>query len=238
MHFLVETKEQTEMITGFLASVCRDLDACDKSPARRSVNVEASISTRPDYAMIAALVEPGSRVLDLGCGEGELLASLQDQKNVAARGVEINPDKVRRAIARGVSAYQSDIDHGLTDYPEKAFDFVILSQTLQETRYPLAVLREMLRVGKHGIVAFPNFGHWTTRLAHLISGRAPRTQLFPHEWHESPNLHFLTVDDFILLCRAQGWTIERQIFLKGDRKVRRCANLLAEVAVFSIRASD
>jgi homoserine O-acetyltransferase len=236
--FLVESKEQTEMISGFLASVSRDSDVPGKSSARQSLSVEASLSTRPDYAMIAALVEPGSRVLDLGCGEGELLASLQEQKSVDARGIEINPNKVRRAIARGVSAYQSDIDHGLADYPEKAFDFVILSQTLQETRYPLAVLREMLRVGKHSIISFPNFGHWTTRLSHLTSGRAPRTQLFPHEWHESPNLHFLTIDDFILLCRAQGWIIDRQIFLKGNREIRRCANLLAEVAVFSIRSAS
>jgi methionine biosynthesis protein MetW len=187
--------------------------------------------------MIAALVEPGSRVLDLGCGEGELLAALQSQKGVEARGVEIDPNKVRRAIARGVSAYQSDIDHGLTDYPDKAFDFVILSQTLQETRYPMTVLREMLRVGQHGIIAFPNFGHWTTRASHLVSGRAPRTKLFPHEWHESPNLHFLTVDDFTLLCRAQGWVIERQVFLRGDKQVRYFPNLFAEVAVFSVRAS-
>ncbi len=236
--FLLETREQSEMIAGFLASVSRDLSHDGAPKSQQPARVEASISNRPDYAMIAALVEPGSRVLDLGCGEGELLASLQEQKNVAARGVEIDPNKVRRAIARGVSAYQSDIDHGLTDYPDKTFDFVILSQTLQETRYPLSVLREMLRVGKHGIVAFPNFGHWTTRLAHLTSGRAPRTRLFPHEWHESPNLHFLTVDDFILLCRAQGWVIQRQIFLKGNREVRRYANLLAEVAVFSIRSSE
>ena len=166
-----------------------------------------------------------------------MLASLQAQKRVEARGVEIDPNKVRRAIARGVSAYQSDIDHGLADYPDKTFDFVILSQTLQETRYPLSVLREMLRVGEHGIVAFPNYGHWTTRLAHLTSGRAPRTKLFPHEWHQSPNLHFLSIEDFILLCRAQEWLIERQFFLSEDRQVRRFANLLATVAVFSIRAS-
>ncbi len=236
--FLVETKEQTEMITGFLASAIRDGDATVRRPVHLASPGERSLSKRPDYDMIAALVEPRASVLDLGCGEGELLAALQEQKEVAARGVEIDPDKVRRAIARGVSAYQSDIDHGLTDYPDKTFDFVILSQTLQETRYPLEVLREMLRVGKHGIVAFPNFGHWTTRLSHLISGRAPRTRLFPHDWHESPNLHFLTVDDFILLCRAQGWLIERQVFLSGDKEVHRFPNLLAEVAVFSIRASD
>jgi homoserine O-acetyltransferase len=236
--FLLETKEQSEMISGFLANVTRDLTESPRPAARPAADIETTISMRPDYAMIAALVEPGSKVLDLGCGEGELLACLQDQKNVDARGVEIDPNKVRRAISRGVSAYQSDIDHGLVDYPDKVFDFVILSQTLQETRYPLSVLREMLRVGKHGIVAFPNFGHWTTRLSHLISGRAPRTKLFPHEWHESPNLHFLTIDDFIQLCRTQHWTIEQQIFLSGNRKVRRCANLLSQVAVFSIRASD
>jgi homoserine O-acetyltransferase/O-succinyltransferase len=236
--FLLETREQSEMISGFLASVSRDLSISKNQRTTPKPRVDTSISARPDYAMIAALVAPGSRVLDLGCGEGELLAALQDQKDVDGRGVEIDPNKVRRAISRGVSAYQSDIDHGLADYPDKTFDFVILSQTLQETRYPLSVLREMLRVGKHGIVAFPNFGHWTTRLAHLTSGRAPRTQLFPHEWHESPNLHFLTIDDFVQLCRAQNWIIERQIFLRGNREARRYANLLAEVAVFSIRASD
>jgi len=233
--FLLETKEQSEMIAGFLASVTRDLRKGERTDRPKAAPVDSSISTRPDYAMIAALVEPGASVLDLGCGEGELLAALQSQKGVDARGVEIDPNKVRRAIARGVSAYQSDIDHGLADYSDKTFDFVILSQTLQETRYPLAVLREMLRVGHHAIVAFPNFGHWTTRVSHLLSGRAPRTRLFPHDWHESPNLHFLTVDDFILLCRAQGWVIEKQVFLSGNKKVRTFANLLSEVAVFSIR---
>ncbi len=185
--------------------------------------------------MIAEIIEPGSRVLDLGCGEGELLAWLRDQKQVDGRGVEIDGNRVRRAIARGVSAYQSDIDNGLTDYEDGTFDFVILSQTLQETRYPIRVLREMLRVGRHGIVAFPNFGHWTTRLSHLFSGRAPQTRLFPYKWYESPNLHFLTVADFVQLCRGQNWVIERQIFLRGDKPVRFLANLLAEVAVFSIR---
>ncbi|HEY7212029.1 MAG TPA: homoserine O-acetyltransferase [Bryobacteraceae bacterium] len=236
--FLLETKEQSEIVAGFLASVSRDLNRTTSSPVSQTAQLDSAIRARPDYAMIAALVEPGSRVLDLGCGEGELLAALQAQKSVDARGVEIDPAKVRRAIARGVSAYQSDIDHGLADYPDKIFDFVILSQTLQETRYPLVVLREMLRVGKRAIVAFPNFGHWTTRLSHLMSGRAPRTKLFPHEWHESPNLHFLTINDFILLCRMQGWVIDRQAFFRGTKRVRRSANLLAEVAVFSFHAES
>jgi homoserine O-acetyltransferase len=230
--FLVETKEQSEMISGFLKSVS------EQPPARQSrpqAEVKVSISARQDYTMMAELVEPGSRVLDLGCGEGELLAWLKENKRVSAQGVEIDPNKVRRAIARGVSAYQSDIEQGLADYPDGAVDFVILSQTLQEMRYPLRVLREMLRVGRHVIVAFPNFGHWTMRLSHLLSGRSPRTELFPYDWYESPNLHFLTIYDFALLCRAENWVIEREIFLRGDREVKRMPNLLAEVGVFSIR---
>lgn len=242
--FLLETGEQTDMIAGFLDSVYRDLESdaakrpslLPRGDASQLGRGKLSISSRPDYAMIAELVEPGSRVLDLGCGEGELLAWLRDHKGIKGRGVEIDPAKVGRAIARGVSAYQSDIDQGLADYPDASFDFVILSQTLQETRYPLRVLREMLRVGRHGIVAFPNFGHWSTRLSHLVSGRAPRTHLFPYDWYESPNLHFLTVHDFVELCREQHWVIERQILLHGNRQVHRFANLLSEVAVFSIRA--
>lgn len=240
--FLVESGEQSEMIAGFLNSVYRDVTS-GGTPKRRASEQGAEfaetpqISARPDYALIAELVEPGSRVLDLGCGEGELLAWLRANKGIDGRGVEIDPNQVRRAIARGVSAYQSDIDHGLADYPDASFDFVILSQTLQETRYPLRVLKEMLRVGRHGIVAFPNFGHWSTRISHLCSGRAPRTELFPYDWYESPNLHFLTVHDFVLLCRQQRWIIERQIFLRGKRRVSRYPNLFSEVAVFSIRGS-
>ncbi len=156
---------------------------------------------------------------------------------VTAQGIEIDPVKIQRAIASGVSAYQGDIEQGLTDYPDRTFDFVILSQTLQEMRYPLRVLSEMLRVGHHAIVSFPNFGHWSTRFSHLLSGKAPRTELFPYDWYESPNLHFLTIDDFVSLCRKQNWTIERQIFVGGDRKVNLFPNLLAQVAVFSIRAN-
>jgi len=180
-------------------------------------------------------LRPGERVLDLGCGDGQLLAWLGEHKHVDARGVEIDPGKVRRAIARGVSVYQSDIEQGLADYSEGAFDFVILSHTLQEMRYPMRVLREMLRVGRHAIVTFPNFGHWTTRVSHLFSGRSPNTKLFPYPWHDSPNLHFLTIHDFLQLCREQNWIIERQIFVRGNREARVLPNLFAEVAVFSIR---
>ncbi len=233
--FLVETKEQSEMIAGFLQRVSND-DGTHPAhvPQRVSAPASAELLSRKDYAMIAEMIEPTSRVLDLGCGEGELLAWLCEHKQINARGVEIEPDKVRRAIGRGVSVYQGDIDQGLADYPDANFDFVILSQTLQEMRYPLRVLREMLRVGRHAIVAFPNFGHWRVRAAHLFSGRAPKTSLFPYDWFESPNLHVLTIDDFVSLCKHQNWSIERQIFLQNNQQVTAFANLRAEVAVFSI----
>jgi methionine biosynthesis protein MetW len=200
-----------------------------------AAEVNRYILARRDYAMIAGMVPPASRVLDLGCGEGELLAWLRQFKNVDARGVEIDGTKVRKAISRGVSVYQGDLETGLRDYPDDSFDFVILSQTLQEMHRPLGVLLEMLRVGRHVIVSFPNFGHWTVRLAHLMSGRAPKTELFPHDWYDSPNLHFLTVDDFVGLCRKQCWVIEKRIFLQGEKEIRVLPNLLAETAVFSIR---
>ncbi len=193
------------------------------------------VLSRRDYALIADLVSPGSRILDLGCGEGELLAWLREFKRVDARGVEIDGAKVRKAISRGVSVYQGDLESGLHDYPDNSFDFVVLSQTLQEMRRPIGVLQEMLRVGRQVIVSFPNFAHWTVRLAHLFSGRAPKTELFPHDWYDSPNLHFLTVEDFVLLCRKEGWTIVNRICLQGDREVKFMPNLLASVAVFLIR---
>jgi methionine biosynthesis protein MetW len=189
---------------------------------------------RSDYAIIGEIVEPRTKVLDLGCGEGELLEWLAQTKGVDARGLEISSAKVQRAIARGVSVFQSDIDAGLADYPDQAFDYVILSQTLQETRHPRQVLREMLRVGRRGIVAFPNFGHWRVRISMLISGGAPRTALFPYEWYESPNIHFLTVHDFENLAALEGLRIERRYFLAGSRKVRTLPNLMAEVAVYLV----
>jgi methionine biosynthesis protein MetW len=190
---------------------------------------------RSDYAIIGEIVEAGTKVLDLGCGEGELLEWLAQNKGVDARGVEISGAKVQRAIARGVSVYQGDIDQGLVDYPDQAFDSVILSQTLQETRQPLQVLREMLRVGRRAIVAFPNFGHWRVRLSMLMSGRAPKTGLFPYRWYDSPNIHFLTVDDFEQLARREGLAVERRFFLAGQRTIGALPNLRAEVAVYLVR---
>jgi len=189
---------------------------------------------REDFAIISDIVEPNSKVLDLGCGEGELLEWLAENKGVEARVVEISAAKAQKAIARGVSAYQGDIDEVLEDYSDHAFDYVILSQTLQETRNPLKVLRDMLRVGRRAIVAFPNFGHWSVRLSLLLTGRAPKTPLFPYEWFDSPNIHFLTVHDFDQLARKEGFTVERCYFIAGRHRLTVLPNLLAEEAVYLV----
>jgi methionine biosynthesis protein MetW len=190
---------------------------------------------RSDYAIIGEIVEPNTKVLDLGCGDGELLEWLAVNKGVDARGVEMSGARVQRAIARGVSVYQGDIDEGLMDYPDHAFDYVILSQTLQETRSPQRVLGEMLRVGRRAIVAFPNFGHWSVRLSMLFSGRAPKTKLFPHEWYDSPNIHVLSVHDFEALAEKERFVVERRYCLAGHRRITMFQNLRAEVAVFLVR---
>ena len=196
------------------------------------VSAPVTLAERPDFSIIGEIVGTRSRVLDLGCGEGELLAWLVENKQVMARGVEISAAQVRKAIGLGVSAYQGDIDEGLADYPDKAFDYVILSQTLQETRSPLHVLQEMLRVGRRAIVSFPNFGHWSVRRAMLLTGQAPKTKLFPYDWYNSPNIHFLSINDFEDLCRETGFPIEKRYFLSGSARVTRMPNLLAQTAVF------
>jgi methionine biosynthesis protein MetW len=202
-------------------------------PAKKQAFVREVLG-RSDYAIIGDIVEPNTKVLDLGCGEGELLQWLAENKGVDARGVEISGARVQRAIARGVSVYQGNIDEGLADYPGQAFDYVILSQTLQETHHPRQVLREMLRVGRRAIVAFPNFGHWRVRLSMLMSGRAPQTSLFPYEWYDSPNIHFLTVYDFEGLAALENLVVERRYFLSRSRKVTLMPNLMAEVAVYLV----
>lgn len=196
------------------------------------VSLPVSVEARPDFNIIANIIEPATRVLDLGCGEGEVLAWLTEHKHVLARGVEISPALVRKAIARGVSVYQGDIDEGLADYPDGAFDYVILSQTLQETRSPLKVVSEMLRVGRRAIISFPNFGHWNVRWSMLFTGQAPKTKLFPYDWYNSPNIHFLSIQDFESLCEQHHFPVEKRYFLSGSSRVTFLPNLMAQTAVF------
>ncbi len=196
------------------------------------VRLVPELLAREDYRIISDLIKDSSRVLDLGCGDGDLLAWLAQHKDVQARGVEISQDRVRRCVERGLSVYQGDINQGLRDYPEECFDYVILSQTLQEVQQPLAVLREMRRVGRRIIVAFPNFGHWSVRLSLLCTGRAPRTKHLPHQWHTSPNIRVLTVLDFEDLLRREGLRSDKVHFLRHGRKITRWPNVLADSAVY------
>jgi methionine biosynthesis protein MetW len=197
-----------------------------------TANGDGRFLERQDYATIGEIIEPGSRVLDLGCGDGALLAFLMHEKNVDARGVEIDRNLVQQAIARGASVYQGDLAQSLADYPDGAFDYVILSQTLQQVARPRVILNEMLRVGRKMIVGFPNFGYWRIRAQYLLGGRAPKSRMFPYEWFDSPNIHVLTVEDFEALAAEEKWRIEQRIFLAGRRRVSLLGNLRAEVAVY------
>ncbi|HVR90228.1 MAG TPA: methionine biosynthesis protein MetW [Novosphingobium sp.] len=188
---------------------------------------------RPDLAVIAANVMPGSRVLDVGCGDGALMAALRDERRVDARGMELDPANVAECVARGLSVIQGDADVDLADYPDTSFDYAILSQTLQTTMRPDKVLDELLRIGRHAFVSFPNFAHWRVRLSLLWGGRMPVTRLLPVAWYETPNIHHVTIDDFRALVAARGFKVEECWFLTGDQRTSAAAaNFRAEHAVF------
>ncbi|MFD1610591.1 methionine biosynthesis protein MetW [Sphingomonas tabacisoli] len=194
------------------------------------------MSLRPDLAIIAANVAPGTRALDVGCGDGALMAALQSEKQVDARGLELDPVNVAAAVGRGLSVIQGDADTDLADYPADAFDYAILSQTLQTTRRPDQVLEQLLRIGRKAFVSFPNFAHWRVRLSLLWGGRMPVTRLLPLEWYETPNIHHVTVDDFRAFVRERGLTVEGAWFLSGDKLTSAAAaNFRAEHAVFLLR---
>jgi len=188
---------------------------------------------RPDLAVIARHVAPGSRVLDVGCGDGELMAALQGEKQVDARGMEIDPEEVERAVGRGLSVVQGDADRDLADYPDGAFDYAILSQTLQTAERPDLMLGELLRIGRKAFVSFPNFAHWRMRASLLWNGRMPVTRHLPVSWYETQNIHHVTVTDFRQLLADKGVAIERSWFFSGEREIGAAgANWRAEYAVY------
>lgn len=195
------------------------------------------MALRPDLAIIADAVPVASRVLDVGCGDGELMVALRN-KGVDARGLEIDPANVTAAIARGQSVVQGDANRDLADYPDDAFDYAILSQTLQTTERPDRVVDELLRIAPRAFVSFPNFAHWRVRLALLWNGRMPVTRLLPVAWYETPNIHHVTVSDFRDLVRDKGIRVERVWHLSGDRPTSdAAASWRAEHAIFLISRS-
>jgi len=193
------------------------------------------LNGRVDLRLICQLVEKGSTVLDLGCGDGELMELLIRERQVKARGVEISEEGIYACISRGLSVHHSDLDEGLEDYPDGSFDYVILSQTLQAVYKPKMVLLEMLRVGRLGIVTFPNFAYWQVRLQLALRGRMPKTGDLPYEWYDTPNIHLTTISDFLALCRQEGISVVKALYLSGTRSVTLFPNLLARTGIFVIQ---
>lgn len=175
-----------------------------------------STSIRTDQRLLAELVPHGSRLLEIGCGDGSLLQYLEEQKGVDGRGIDIQADKVSRCLHRGLSVIQGDANSDLGNYPADSFDVVVLSQTLQTTLNPKDVILNMLRIGKQAVVSIPNFGHWQVRLQLLFSGRMPINDTLAFQWYDTPNIHFCTIKDFVALCRAQNIRIDRSILIDGE----------------------
>jgi len=192
-----------------------------------------------NYAVISDLIEAGSKILDLGCGSGDLLKLLKDRKNVKGRGIEINEDNVVSCIEKGLSVFQGNIDEGLIEFEDKSYDYIILNQTLQMTHKPEYVINEMLRVGKKVVISFPNFAYWRVRFYLFFTGRMPKSKMLPFEWFDTPNIHLLTIKDFKEFCKKRDIKILKEIFMKrGSTKkgftYNIFSNLLAEEVMLVI----
>ena len=232
--FLLEDERLGKLISCFLEGTHRPDPTRKCSCADRSQTAEPGQRTRVDYELIESLIEPNSSVLDVGCGDGELLAGLTMDKNIRGEGIDLEHDSVLDCVCRTLPVIQYDIERGLGAYEDKSFDVVILSQTLQTLKDPKKVFLEMLRVGKRVIVSFPNFAHWRCRLQLFAKGKAPVTPELPYGWHDSPNIHFLSLKDFERFCRELDVSIEKRIPLTGYRlsPVRFAPNLFAQQAIY------
>jgi len=193
---------------------------------------------RQDLTHILRWIKPGARVLDLGCADGEFLALLREQRKAVVTGIEIDPDAITAALARGLDVVEQDLDGGLANLPDQSFDTVVMAHALQAVHYPDQVLDEMLRVGREGIVTFPNFGQWRCRLHLATRGRMPVSRFMPYSWYDTPNIHFCTVRDFESLCRQRGIRILGRDMIGtetgGARLARRWPNLFATTAIYHI----
>jgi methionine biosynthesis protein MetW len=196
---------------------------------------------RPDLLAIANLVEPGTSLLDIGCGEGDLIAWLQQHKRVQGRGIELSQSGVNRSISRGLSVIQGDADTDLQYYPDQAYDYAVLSQTLQTLRAPKDVLEQMVRIARHAIVSVPNFAHWKNRLYLAFNGRMPVTKTLSHAWYDTPNIHFCTITDFVNLCDTLRLTVEKRFYVTHQgvpayfNNKGPFANIFGEQGIFMIR---
>lgn len=192
------------------------------------------MTLRPDFAAIAHWIPQGASVLDLGCGDGSLLYFLRAERKVRGYGVEISDEGIVACIQNGVNVIQNDLESGLADFESDSFDYVILSQTLQATRHTEALLGEMLRVGREGIVSFPNFGHWKSRLS-VLTGHMPVSKELPYQWYDTPNVHLCTLADFEALCDTMGVQILERRVMSGGREVGFLPNLLGSTAVYRFK---
>lgn len=198
------------------------------------------VALRTDLELIASLVENNAKVLDVGCGSGELLSYLIEHKNIDGRGIEISIEGVRKSVSQGLSVIQGDADEDLMHYPDKAFDYAVLSQTIQATGNPKEVMRQLVRISKRAIISIPNFGFWKNRFYLLFRGRMPVTKHLPYQWYETPNIHFCTILDFVELCRELGISIERKFMISPSGVVKevngskKLGNLLSDQAVFQV----
>ena len=196
---------------------------------------------RADLEIIQEWIPAGSRVLDLGCGDGELLAHLRDHKQVGGYGLEIDPEKIAKCIESGVNVIEQNLDEGLGNFADNSFDVVVMTQSLQALKYPDKVLAEMLRVGKTCIITFPNFGHWRCRWYLTTKGRMPVSDFLPYTWYNTPNIHFCTFEDFERLCLSQGAKVEERLAVDHEHRhnlgSRLWPNLLGEIGIYRVSGS-
>jgi homoserine O-acetyltransferase len=237
--FLLEPEVLGSFISGFLQATHRPEPRRGHHPepiGKKNLlgRFEQARRARIDYELIESLIEPNSTVLDIGCGDGQLLANLTADKNIKGAGIELQQDLVLTCVRRGLSIIQHDIELGLENHADKSFDYVILSQTVQTVKNPERVFKELLRVGKKVIISFPNFAHYRSRAQLFFTGRAPMTEQLPFDWYDSPNLHFLSLKDFDKFCSKLGVKVQRRIPLakKRLRPVRFAPNFFAEQAIY------